>query len=367
MMLTLAQALDQAHAHLQPLYARTLARTETIPLSVARGRVLAEPLMAPHDNPPQDVSAMDGYAVRSRDTQNPPTTLRLVAEIKAGGTQAKPMNEGEAARIYTGGVMPQGADAVLIQEEAQQKGEHITCPQPLISGAYVREKGSDYKKGQRLFETRVCLDDRHIALLASLNQSRVKVVKKPVIGVVSTGDELVPVGTTLAAGRMGRIVASTLPALLAFIDSLGGQSYDLGIVKDDVGALQRVLLKAQKHCDCVVTTGGVSVGAYDVVARLIAEAQARMIFNRVAVRPGKPTTLGFFGAMPFLGLPGNAVSSLVCARLFLRPILCRLMGLEDKTMWLSLPVDESLDSNGRRAHYMRGQLVQQGKAVRACS
>ncbi|MBC6444157.1 MAG: molybdopterin molybdotransferase MoeA [Alphaproteobacteria bacterium GM202ARS2] len=369
-MLSLQDALAQAHEALRPLYARTRKRTDTVAVADGYGRVLATAVRAPHDNPRYDVSAMDGYAVRSQDTHHPPTTLTLVGESKAGDTAARAIKKEQAMRIYTGAIMPKGADAVLIQENAECKGDAVMCPVALAPETFVRQKASDYRKGQRLLADSVVLDDRHIGLLASLNQSRLKVVAKPRIGVLSTGDELTPVGVPLASGR---IVASTLPALLAFVEQQGGVAHDLGLVKDDTRALNATLQKAKAHCDCVVTTGGVSVGAYDVVARWIQDYQARLIFNRVAVKPGKPTTLALMGALtgalkdglPILGLPGNAVSALVCARLFLRPLMDGCLGVPSRDVWQSLPLAESLAANGQREHYMRGKLVQQGRAVRA--
>ena len=347
-LLSVADALAMVLAQAQPL------PPEPAPLADAVGRVLAGDLAALRTQPPADVSAMDGYAVRAEDVAAP-AVLRVVAEIAAGQTCDRVIGCGEAARIFTGAVMPAGADTVVIQEVTGRDGDSVAIKRPEARGRHIRRQGYDFKQGDVLLEEGRRLSARDIALAAAMNHAAVAAHRRPRVAVFATGDELVEPGTAPAPGQ---IVHSNGIALAALARGEGAHATDLGIVPDRLDATVAAVRRAREaEVDVLVTSGGASVGDYDFVQQAFAAEGMALSFWKVALRPGRPLMHGKLDGMQVLGLPGNPVSAYVCAILFLVPLLRRLAGRSD----LTLPPESAvlgcaLAANDERADYMRATL-----------
>ncbi len=327
--------------------------TEVVKLSEALGRTLRADAVAQLSHPPADVSAMDGYAVRAADSPTAPQSLRVIGESAAGHPFRETVGAGEAVRIFTGAFVPQGADSIVIQEDTEDGGAHVLIKEAPEVGRHIRPGGQDFRKGDVVLTSPKRLNARDIGVIAAVNLPRITVSRRPVIGVLSTGDEVVPPGDPIADGQ---IVSSNGPALSAFITAHGGEPFDLGVVKDDPKALLRIAESA-KHLDMLVTSGGVSVGDYDVVKGALSAAGFKAGFHKIAMRPGKPLLYGRLHTLPVLGLPGNPVSAMICAALFLGPALARLQGLAGDAPPVSaarLAVD--LKANDNRADHLRARL-----------
>jgi molybdopterin molybdotransferase len=329
---------------------------EDVPLVAAHGRVLTADLAARRTQPPAAVSAMDGYAVRADDVAAAPARLRLIGEVAAGHPFDRPIGPGEAARIFTGGVLPPGADTVVVQELAGRDGDAVTIHKPTARGRNVRREGLDFEAGAVLLREGHRLSARDLSLAAAMNHPSVPVHRRPRVAVLATGDELVPPGQTPGHGQ---IVYSNGFALLALIGSEGAEAIDLGIVPDRLDATIAAVRRARERgADVLVTTGGASVGDHDLVQSAFAAEGMAQSFWKVALRPGRPLMHGRLGAMAVLGLPGNPVSAYVCALLFLVPLLRRLHGRADlgpDTEQAVLGCD--LPENDERADYMRAALA----------
>jgi len=329
---------------------------EPAALADACGRVLAADLAALRTQPPADVSAMDGYAVRAADVATVPVHLTVIGEVAAGRPFDRRIEAGEAARIFTGGVMPRGADTVVIQEVTTRNGDVVAITRPETRGRNVRPEGLDFKTGATLLAKGRRLTARDIALAGAMNHATVPVHRRPRMAVLATGDELVPPGTPPAPGQ---IVSSNGLALLAIGRHEGAEATDLGVAPDRLDATIAAVRRARATgVDVLVTTGGASVGDYDFIQQAFAAEGMALSFWKVAVRPGRPLMHGRLAGMQVLGLPGNPVSSFVCSVLFLVPLLRRLAGRGD----LSLPVEQAtlgcaLAANDDRADYMRARLA----------
>ncbi len=350
-LLSVADALERVLAHASPLAA------EEVPLADADGRVLVYDLKALRTQPPADVSAMDGYAVRAADVANVPARLKVVGEVAAGRPFARPIGVGEAARIFTGGVMPTGADTVVIQEFAKRNGDHVVVEKSAARGRHIRVQGLDFKAGETLLEAGRRLTARDLTLAAAMNHPLVPVHRRPKIALFATGDELVPPGVQPAPGQ---IVSSNTFAVAALARAQGAAVADLGIVADRLDDTIVAVRRARDlGADILVTTGGASVGDYDLVQAAFAAEGMDLSFWKLALRPGRPLMHGRLGAMQVLGVPGNPVSAFVCAVLFLVPLVRRLAGRADLT-----PPAESallgcdLPANDERADYLRATLEQ---------
>ncbi len=349
-LLPVADALAQVLEGVAPL------GSEQVPLDDAEGRVLAENLAARRTQPPQDVSAMDGYAVRAADVASAPAHLRVIGEVAAGRPFAGAVGPGEAARIFTGGVLPEGANTVVIQELIEREGDMIVVTRPAPRGKNVRGAGLDFSTGDvRLMQSRR-LTGRDVALAAAMNHATVPVHRRPKVAIVATGDELVPPGTEPGPGQ---IVYSNVFALAALARHEGAEVIDLGILPDRLEETIAGVRRARAAgCDVLLTAGGASVGDYDLVQPALAAEGLALSFWKVAVRPGKPLLSGRLGAMRVLGLPGNPVSAYVCAILFLVPLLRRLTGRRDVALPLASGVlGRDLPANDERADYMRATLA----------
>jgi molybdopterin molybdotransferase len=330
---------------------------EMVPLNAALGRVLAEDLAALRTQPPDAVSAMDGYAVRAADVANAPATLTVIGEVAAGHPFAGAIGPGQAARIFTGGVLPPGGDTIVIQENTTREGDRVTVHAAAKLGRNVRKAGLDFRQGDVLLRRSHRLTARDLMLAAAMNYPAVPVHRPAKVAILATGDELVMPGMQPGPGE---IVYSNGFGLAALARSEGAEVFDLGIAPDQVAATAAAVRRAlSAQCDVLVTMGGASVGDHDVVQQALAAEGLALAFWKIALRPGKPMMHGRLGGMRVLGLPGNPVSSFVCAVLFLVPLLRRLAGrldthaeIEDASLGRDMP------ENDERADYLRATLAE---------
>lgn len=345
-------SVDEALAQ---IFARIPApRSERVPLREAHRRVLAEPLVASHNQPPFDSSAMDGYAVRTSDVV-PGRPLKLAGTSQAGARFVGMMSPGQCVRIFTGAPLPIGADAVIMQEEATASGNLITFKSSPRVGQSVRRQGNDFSRGQRLLEPGHALTPAMLTLAASANRPDLPVTRRPRVAILATGDELVPPGTSPGPDQ---IIASNSAGLTALLAADADSVLDLGIVPDDKDKLEQALLQAfDQGVDLLVTTGGASVGDRDHVREVLIDLGVELDFWKLRMRPGKPLMFGSRGRTLIFGLPGNPVSAMVTATVLLRPALRQMTGHLDP-FWprLLLPLATGLGPNGPRRHFLRGVL-----------
>lgn len=327
--------------------------SEQVSLSDALGRVLAEDVASRLTHPPAAVSAMDGYAVRARDVAKTPVTLRQIGESAAGSGFKGSIDRGETVRIFTGAPLPAGADAIVIQENAQAKGKAITVNDKVAKGRWVRPAGLDFKKGQRLLKAGTVLTARDVGLAAAMNVPWLIVRRRPRIAYAATGDEVVMPGDPL--GR-DQIISSNSVALGAYIRVLGGNPVDLGIARDSERSLRRILDGA-KGADLLVTLGGASVGDYDLVRKVLGGKGMELGFYKVAMRPGKPLIFGNLGGIPVLGLPGNPVSAGVTSVIFLKAAIEKMLGIKRVNAAPAIAIlGRALAANDFRQDYLRATL-----------
>ena len=297
---------------------------EMVSLDNAFHRVLARDVAARRTQPPQAMSAMDGYAVRAADAAQIDSQLTVIGEVAAGRPFAGTVGTGEAVRIFTGGVVPDGADAVVIQEDTITEGKRITVREAAIAGRHIRPAGVDFSEGDVLLRQGIRLTERDLALAAGMNHPQLAVRRRPKVAILATGDELVMPGT---APGPGQIVYSNGYALHALARSEGADTVDLGIAADTLAATTAGIRRARESgADVLITTGGASVGDHDLVQQALRDEGTAMAFWKIAMRPGKPMMNGQLGAMRVIGLPGNPVSSYVCGFLFMVPLIRALSG-----------------------------------------
>ena len=332
---------------------------EVVDLLTAFHRILATPVISDLDFPHWDNSAMDGFAVRYEDVQNSnsenPTILEVVEEIPAGYEPKITIKPGQAARIFTGAIMPKGADTVVMQEKTNLQENQVfilATPQPQ---EFVRHQGDFYQAGKELLPAGIPLNAAEIAILAAAQLSKISVFRRPRVAIFSSGDELVTPEQTLEPGQ---IVDSNQYALAALVKELGAEVLMLGIVKDDQTALTETINYAINHADIVLSSGGVSVGDYDYIDNILASLGATIHFRAVQMRPGKPLTFATFPNSLYFGLPGNPVSALVTFWRFVQPAIKKLSGI--KTGWesnfLKVKSHSELKSNGKMETYIWGKL-----------
>jgi molybdopterin molybdotransferase len=348
-LLPVADAIEQILRGVDPL------PMESVGLSDALGRALAQDLVAQGSQPANDLSAMDGYAVRGDDVVTSSVTLEVIGEAAAGHPFAKEIGPGECARIFTGGVLPRGSDTVVIQEDTIRDGDRVTITEPSKRGRHVRRAGIDFKKGDVLLKKGRRLTDRDLMLAAGMNYPALKVHRAPRVAMLGTGDELVPPGAQL---KEGQIVHSSGYALAALVRSESAQVLELGVAKDRVeDIIARVRQAREAKADVLLTTGGASVGEHDLVQKALAAEGLSLSFWQIAMRPGKPMMHGRLGPMHVLGVPGNPVSSYVCAFLFLLPLIRRLSGRTDlHATQIPARLGRALPENDKREEYMRATL-----------
>ena len=349
-MIPVAQALDEL------LKLATRLPTEVVPLGDAAGRVLAEPLAATRNQPPFAASAMDGYAV-SGDPETG-ASFQVIGESAAGHGFAGHVDPGQAVRIFTGAPLPPGTDRVIIQEDVHRDGDTITLQDNLDPKRHVRPAGADFKIGDTVAAGRR-LTPADIALIASMNHARVPVVRKPVVAIIATGDELVQPGEDPGPDQ---IIASNSYGLAALFGEIGAHPRLLPIARDTPEAL-RTVFRLAEGADLVVTIGGASVGDHDLVGPVARELGLSQSFYKVAMRPGKPLMAGRMGQAAMIGLPGNPVSAMVCGHVFVKPVIHKMLGLATQTETVQRPLLHDIGKNGPRAHYMRGQLTADGVRV----
>ena len=328
---------------------------ETIALDTAWHRVLARDLAARRTQPPQAMSAMDGYAVRAADAADLAARLKVIGEVAAGRPFERKVGRGEAVRIFTGGVIPDGADAVIIQEDTTIDGDCIGITEAAVKGRHIRVAGVDFNEGDVLLSRGRRLTERDLSLAAGMNYPELPVRRRPKVAVLGTGDELVMPG---ASPGPGQIVYSNGYGLRALARAEGADIVDLGIAADTIAATTDGIRRAREaNADILITMGGASVGDHDLVKRSLEAEGVTMAFWRIAMRPGKPMMHGRLGAMRVIGLPGNPVSSYVCGFLFLVPLIRALSGQNSvhhprETALLG----RDLDANDQREDYLRARL-----------
>ncbi|HTR15993.1 MAG TPA: gephyrin-like molybdotransferase Glp [Acetobacteraceae bacterium] len=337
--------------------ARILARllptqTEIVPLPEAWGRVSARLVPARLTNPPSDVSAMDGYALRAADGAAG-AMLRVIGEAPAGHPFAGTVAPGETVRLFTGSVLPPGADAILLQEDAERHGESVTVRETVAAGQHIRRAGQDFAAGDTLIPAGRRLGARDIGLTAAGNHPWVAVHRRPRVAILATGDEITLPGEAIGPGG---IINANAHALAALVRAGGGEPLVLPIVADARDAIA-VATGDLRGCDLLVTTGGASVGAHDLVREGLGARGFAPDFWKIAMRPGKPLMFGHAGEVPVLGLPGNPVAAMVCGLLFLLPALARLSGLPgDPPASVPARLGAPVAANDRRADHLRARL-----------
>ncbi len=322
-------------------------------LGEAFGRTLARDFAAARTQPPFANSAMDGYALRAADT---PGTLRLIGESAAGHAFSGRVGAGETARIFTGAPIPEGADAVVIQEETRRDGERVEITARANVNDNIRFAGADFTTGEALLKAGRRLDARDIALAAAAHHATLPVRRKPRVAILATGDELVAPGEPIGPSQ---IVASNNFFVVGLVEANGGVALDLGIARDDAAVLAEKIEAARAaRADILVTLGGASVGDHDLVRKALTDAGMELGFWRIAMRPGKPLMHGRLGPLRVLGLPGNPTSSAVCGALFLRPLLLALLGDPQAGADPSEParLAAPMPANGAREDYVRASL-----------
>jgi molybdopterin molybdotransferase len=343
-------SVEEAIAHVAAAFQR--CASEDIPIGKAAGRVLSEEVVATFDQPPAPMSAMDGYAVRADDIVYAPKTLSIIGEAPAGQPFTDKVSNGEAVRIFTGSVVPQGADSIVIQEDAEKSGTDVIVKETPKRGQHIRARGLDFSDGELLLRKGNRLSARDLALLAAADFETLNVVTKPRIALVATGDELTRPGEVRSPGS---IVASSTFALAAFVEKWGGAAIDLGILPDRAEAFADLPVAA-KDADLVVTQGGASVGDHDLVQRALKPFGFELDFWKIAMRPGKPLIFGRLNDTPLLGLPGNPVSAMVCAILFLQPAIAAMLGMAHVPKMTKARLNTSLKANGLRQDYIRTRI-----------
>jgi molybdopterin molybdotransferase len=326
---------------------------EHVPLWTADRRVLAEPLTALRTQPPFDASAMDGFAVRAADVATLPATLKHIGEAAAGRSFAGTVGPGETVRIFTGAPMPAGADAIVIQENTEHNDIEVRVVDGTPDPGHLRRKGFDFTDGQRLIEAPHRLNARDITLAAAMGHANLPVRKPPRVALLATGDELVLPGEPVGPDQ---IVCSNPFGIASIVRQAGGEPVFLGIANDDRAQLAAKFDEAA-DCDITVAIGGASVGDHDLVGPVLQDLGLSLEFWRIGMRPGKPLMYGRLGSRHILGLPGNPVSSIICARIFLVPLIQALLGLDPASDTPREAIaGSSMSPNGPREHYMRATL-----------
>ena len=343
-------SVDEALA--QVLAGVTLLPAEEIPIGEAHGRVLASPLVSRRTQPPADVSSMDGYAARAADLASP-ARLKRVGESAAGRPFHGTVKPGETVRIFTGAIVPEGADAVVPQENATVEGDTVALTQAK-AGAYVRKRGLDFVEGKTTLEAGRRLNARDVGLAAAMDFARVKVASRPRVAIIATGDELVAPGTDTGPER---IVASNPLSLAALFAQENAIVRDVGIVPDKIEAIVDAIRRVRSIADVLVTVGGASVGDHDLIAPALKAENISLAFHRIALRPGRPLLLAVAEPLRVIGVPGNPVSSYVCALLFVVPLLRRLQGRSDALPCIETAVlGADLEANDHRQDYLRSRI-----------
>jgi len=345
-MISVDVALERVLAGCRPVAA------EMVSLPAALGRVLAQDVAARVAHPPLDVSSMDGYAVRSIDTQPIPAELKIIGQSAAGHPFDGVVGPGQAVRIFTGAALPAGADGVIMQEETEREGGMVRLLETVKPNQFVRPRGLDFMPGQVGLTAGTIMGPRQIALAAAMNVPWLSVRRRPRIAVLSTGDEIAMPGEPMGPAQLA---SSNGPGLAALITVLGGEAVQLGIARDSHDSLS-AMVAAASGCDLLVTSGGASVGDYDLVQDVLVEHGMKLDFWKIAMRPGKPLMFGALRNVPVLGLPGNPVAAMMCAYIFLVPMLRALQGLSGGLTVVPAVLAADMRANDARQDYVRADL-----------
>jgi molybdopterin molybdotransferase len=342
-------SVEQAQAHLFDLVDQL--PSETVPLTNAVGRVLAADVVAKRDQPPFAASSMDGYALKSAEVEQH-AMFKVIGEAAAGHAFAGSVGAGQAVRIFTGAPVPQDTDFIVIQEDTQQTGDVMTITDPPGDRDNIRPAGGDFSVGTTLNAPRM-ITPQDVALMASMNVPEVSVVRKPIVALISTGDELVMPGETPGPDQ---IIASNTFGLKAMLETNGAIAHLLPIARDTVSSLRTAFAMAE-GADLVITIGGASVGDHDLVGQVAGDLGMDRVFYKVAMRPGKPLMAGKLNSAAMVGLPGNPVSAMVCGYLFILPMIRAMQGLgSDQQPLQQATLTADLAKNGPRQHYMRAVI-----------
>ncbi|MBE1711881.1 MULTISPECIES: gephyrin-like molybdotransferase Glp [Mesorhizobium] len=349
----IAEALERLLDGAAPLASESVALFEAV------DRVLAEPLAALRTQPPFNASAMDGYAVRAADVASVPSKLSVIGMAPAGRGFDGSVGERQAVRIFTGAPLPEGADTIVIQENVRDLGGgHIEVIEPTAEWRNIRRVGLDFSKGDFLLEKGRLLDPAALSLTASANHPVVTVVKRPLVAIIATGDELLPPGSELGPDQ---IISSNAYGVAAVAQSVGARALDLGIAADRKDAIAALVKKAvAAGADVIVTLGGASVGDHDLIHDVLTGEGMTLGFWKIAMRPGKPLMFGHLGDIRCIGLPGNPVASLVCSQLFLKPLLARLGGRDHRQDIRPARLGAAMPANDLRQDYVRAVVREDG-------
>lgn len=351
-MISVEVALERVLAGCRPMAG------EMVSLPAALGRVLAADVAALVAHPPLDVAAMDGYAVRAADLDHG-HRLTVVGQSAAGHPFAGTVGTAQAVRVFTGAALPAGADAVVMQEDCSRDGDLVLVELRPAPGQYVRRRGMDFTPGQVGLATGTVMGPRQIALAAAMNVPWLTVRRRPRVAVLSTGDEITMPGTPLDAAQLP---SCNGPGIAALVAALGGEPLQLGIAGDSRDSLS-TMVTAATGCDLLVTSGGASVGDYDLVQDVLAEHGMKLDFWKIAMRPGKPLMFGTLKGVPVLGLPGNPVSAMVCAYVFLAPLLRAMQGLTGGLPRMPAVLGADLRANDARQDYLRADLTRDSAGI----
>ena len=344
-MISRTEALEQIAA------LSALTATERVPLQAGVGRTLAASVLAKHTQPPSDMSAMDGYAARIEDC-TVGAALTVIGEAPAGHPFDGNVGAGQCVRLFTGSVVPNGANHVIIQEDVDRNDDQITIRDAQESARHIRSAGIDFRSGDELIPAGTTLTARQLSICAAGNHAELNVRRAPRVALLANGDELRPPGSHL---QPGQIIASNEYSLTALIEAWGGQALNLGIAPDSPGKI-RAMIEAADQVDVFVPVGGASVGDHDHMQTVFSDLGFSPLFSKIAVRPGKPTWMSQGDGQLVLGLPGNPASALVCAHLFLKPLIARLLGAADLHVTVPANLRAPLNANGRRESFLRGRM-----------
>jgi len=338
--------------------------SERVDVMGALGRVLAEPIVSRATIPPWPNSSMDGYALRAQDTNGEPVELAVVGRIAAGTMPSRPLGAGESMRIFTGAPLPQGADAVVPQEDVAASGDRVTIRGRIAPCAYVRPAGEDVRAGDVVVKPGGVLGAAEVGLLATLGYAQVRVYRRPRVAILSTGNELADLGTQPGPAQ---IPNTNTYSLMAQVIEAGGEPVNLGVAPDQLDAITERVYWGLASADALVTSAGVSVGELDLVREALEQSGAELHLWQVSMRPGKPITFGTRGDRPVFGLPGNPVSAMVTFELFVRPALRRLGGADviDRPRLRALAL-EPIANPGSRRGYLRVTLTAGAHGYGAC-
>ncbi|MFL2812292.1 MAG: molybdopterin molybdotransferase MoeA [Paracoccaceae bacterium] len=337
-------------------------KSEKINLTKSIDRILAKNLISLCDNPPMDVSSMDGYAINEKD-HILGNTLDVIDESSAGLPSKKKISAGKSVRIFTGACIPEGADKVIIQENVSllQKNKIQIIDDSDLTNSFIRKKGVDFKKGQYIGLNKK-ISPRELLLIASMGYEKFEVLKKIKISIISVGNELIKPGIKK---NKNKVYASNAYGIAGLLNKYSCECKIMPISYDAVPSIKKNLIKSLRYADLIITVGGASVGNYDLVKTAIQKIGAKFIFEKVNIKPGKPTFAGILKKTPIIGLPGNPVSSYVCAQLFIIPLIKELLSLQNETYkFLTAFLSSNIPRNGSRMHFMRGNVsLNKGKNI----